>query len=344
MRIHHLNCGSVRTIDPTYDGPASLPAVNHCLLVETDADGLVLVETGLGLGDVRDPEAALGADWVAMAQPALDEEETAVRQVARLGYDPADVRHILLTHLDVDHCGGLPDFPGARVHVLAAELAAARAESPSYRYRPAHWSHEPDWVTYDLADAGEAGPTGPIDLTGPASPTVPAGPTGPTVPSGPAIPAGPAIPTGSTDPTLPTGPNDRPSGSTGATGATGPAAPPTAEDWYGFTSLRLEGLPPEFRLVPLGGHTAGHTGVAVRGADRWLLHCGDAYYYHREMEAAKEPHPLMDVVQTSSQVHRDLRIGTQARLRELVRDHGDEVTVFSAHDPWEFARLAAGRA
>ncbi|MFD0371715.1 MBL fold metallo-hydrolase [Streptomyces sp. NPDC127114] len=273
MKIHHLNCGSVRTIDPTYEGPAPAPAVNHCLLVETDADGLVLVETGLGLGDVRDPESSLGADWIAMAGPALDEEETAVRQVARLGHDPADVRHILLTHLDVDHCGGLPDFPGARVHLLAPELAAARADAPGHRYRSAHWAHEPRWVTYDPEDEAS-----------------------------------------------------------------------TTEDWFGFTSVRLDGLPSAFRLVPLGGHTAGHAGVAVRDGDRWLLHCGDAYYYHREMEAAKEPHPLMDLVQTRSEVHRDLRLGTQARLRELVREHGDQVEVFSAHDPWEFARLRAVRA
>lgn len=170
----------VRQIEATYAGPAPAPAVNHCLLVETDSAGLVLVETGMGLGDVRDPDGTLGADWVAMAQPLLDEDETAIRQVARLGYAPADVRHIILTHLDVDHCGGLPDFPRAEVHVLAAELAAAVAEAPSFRYR--------------------------------------------------------------------------------------------------------------------------------------------------------------DIVQTTSEVHRDLRLGTQARLRELVRDHGDEVSVFSAHDPWEFNR------
>ncbi|MQY10766.1 putative metallo-hydrolase [Streptomyces sp. RB5] len=266
MQIHHLNCGSVRTIDATYDGPAPAPAVNHCLLVETDRDGLVLVETGLGLADVRDPDGTLGADWVEMAAPVLDEEETAVRQIARLGFDPSDVRHILVTHLDVDHCGGLPDFPGARVHVLAAELAAARAEAPSRRYRPAHWAHEPHWVTY----GGEE----------------------------------------------------------------------TAGDWFGFTAVRPRGLPDEFRLVPLGGHTAGHTGVAVHRGEGWLLHCGDAYYYHREMAETKEPHPLLDLVQTGSEVHRDLRLGTQARLRELVREHADEVALFSAHDPWEYARLA----
>ena len=264
MNIHHLNCGSVRQIEATYPGPPPAHAVNHCLLAETDSDGLVLIDTGLGLADVRDPDRILGADWVQMAQPVLAEEETAVRQVARLGYSPGDVRHIIVTHLDVDHCGGLPDFPDAQVHVLAAELDAATAGAPSFRYRPAHWAHGPKWVTY----ACEPG-----------------------------------------------------------------------EDWLGFTAIQPRGLPPGIRLVPLGGHTVGHTGVAVRVGDRWLLHCGDAYYYHRELGTAPEPHPMLDIVQTRSEVHRDLRLGTQARLRELTRDHGGEVTVFSAHDPWELARL-----
>ncbi|MEO3745212.1 MBL fold metallo-hydrolase [Plantactinospora sp. B5E13] len=269
MKIHHLNCGSMRQIEATYEGPAPAPAVNHCLLVETDSAGLVLVETGLGLDDVRNPGGSLDAGWVEMVQPVLDEEETAVRQLARLGYSPDDVRHILVTHLDVDHCGGLPDFPDARVHVLAAELDAALAEAPSLRYRPAHWAHGPKWVTY---------PTGP-----------------------------------------------------------GP-------DWYGFTSIQPEGLPPEIRLIPLGGHTVGHTGVAVRDGDRWLLHCGDAYYYHRELDRDHHPHPMLDIVQCRSEVHHDLRLGTQARLRELVRDHGNEVSVFSAHDPWELSRHLGGPA
>lgn len=263
MKIHHLNCGSLRQIEATYAGPAPAAAVNHCLLVETASEGLVLVETGLGLGDIRDPAGTLGADWVTMAAPVLDEDETAIRQVSRLGYAPADVRHIILTHLDVDHCGGLPDFPHAKVHVLAAELAAVRDEGSNYRYREAHWAHGPDWVTYH---------------------------------------------------------------------------PDGEEDWFGFEATPVAGLSADFKLIPLGGHTAGHTGVAVRDDDRWLLHCGDAYYYHRELTRPHHPHPIMDVVQTSSEVHHDLRVGTQARLRELVRDHADEVSVFSAHDPWEFSR------
>jgi glyoxylase-like metal-dependent hydrolase (beta-lactamase superfamily II) len=198
-----------------------------------------------------------------MAEPVLSEEETAVRQVVRLGYSPGDVRHVIVTHLDVDHCGGLPDFPDAQVHVLAAEVDAALSDTSGSRYRSAHWAHGPKWVTY---------------------------------------------------------------------------APEPGEEWFGFTSVQAEGLSPDFRLVPLGGHTDGHTGVAVREGDRWLLHCGDAYYYHRELGNDPHPHPLLDLVQVTSEVHRDLRLGTQARLRELVRDHGDEVSVFSAHDPWELNR------
>jgi len=48
---------------------------------------------------------------------------------------------------------------------------------------------------------------------------------------------------------------------------------------------------------------------------------------------------MLDIVQNRSEVHRDLRLGTQARLRELVRDHGDQVSVFSAHDPWELGNF-----
>ncbi|MFI1913357.1 hypothetical protein [Nocardia sp. NPDC020380] len=55
-------------------------------MVETDSDGLVLVETGLGLGDVRDPDTVLGRAWVEISQPVLAEAETAIRQVEGLGF------------------------------------------------------------------------------------------------------------------------------------------------------------------------------------------------------------------------------------------------------------------
>lgn len=123
--------------------------VAHCLLVE-GARGLTLVDTGIGTGDVADP-GRLGAPFVAVTGAALDLDETAVMQVRALGHDPADVRDVVLTHLDLDHAGGLGDFPAARVHVHADELAAARARRhlrEKGRYVAAQWAHGPRWVEH----------------------------------------------------------------------------------------------------------------------------------------------------------------------------------------------------
>ena len=69
MRVHHLNCG---TICPPFGrltrGKGSLLSrghmICHCLLIETN-DGLVLVDTGIGLGDIASPRERLGAGFVA---------------------------------------------------------------------------------------------------------------------------------------------------------------------------------------------------------------------------------------------------------------------------------------
>lgn len=127
--------------------------VCHALLVETN-DGLVLVDTGMGLEDVRAPRRRLGTGFVLMTRPRLREEDTALRQVERLGFKAADVRDVVVTHLDVDHAGGIPDFPHARVHVHRAEHAAATAPSTlneKQRYRKVHFRHGPKW---ELHEAG----------------------------------------------------------------------------------------------------------------------------------------------------------------------------------------------
>jgi glyoxylase-like metal-dependent hydrolase (beta-lactamase superfamily II) len=61
-----------------------------------------------------------------------------------LGRQPAEVAHIVLTHGDPDHAGGLADFPNAQVHVVAEELAAIAAGG--WRYRAAQFTHGPRWL------------------------------------------------------------------------------------------------------------------------------------------------------------------------------------------------------
>jgi glyoxylase-like metal-dependent hydrolase (beta-lactamase superfamily II) len=153
--VHHLNCatmcprgarflaGSGGLLEPS-------PIVAHCLLVE-EGEELVLVDTGLGTGDLADPKR-LGRMFRGAVRPECREEEPALRRVEALGLDPRDVRHVVVTHLDVDHAGGLGDFPDAEVHVFAPELAAAQAPPlrERSRYVAAQWSHGPRWVSHEV--------------------------------------------------------------------------------------------------------------------------------------------------------------------------------------------------
>ena len=268
MRVHHLNCGTLRPLGGSlvngtggYLGSARL--VCHCLLIETDDDGLVLVDTGIGTQAVARPKEMLGRSFVTLTKPWLDLGETAVRQIAALGHSAADVRHIVLTHLDVDHASGLTDFPEARVHVHLTEMEAARRPVTYLereRYRSAVWSHGPRWVEHNAG-------------------------------------------------------GDR---------------------WHGFESVR--GLPGGLLFIPLTGHTRGHAGVAVDTGDGWLLHAGDSYFHHRQVESGGCT-PGLRLFQSLMQADRTTRLHNVDRLRELART--GEVTVFSAHDPVELDRRQA---
>lgn len=117
---------SIRHLDAAGPVPrVANPFVFHVLVVETPR-GLVLIDTGMGGG---------------------------ARSVSRLlGPDAAEVRDIVLTHLDFDHVGGLRDFPVATVHTTAREHAAAITSPGVYgrvRYRPGAFAHGPRWKLYD---------------------------------------------------------------------------------------------------------------------------------------------------------------------------------------------------
>lgn len=275
VKIHHLNCGSMCPIcrrlinGPDAEGKGGwLDAgrlVCHCLLVET-ASGLILVDSGLGTPDVTQPTRRLGRGFQTLVRPTLALEETAFQQVRAMGFDPRDVRDIILTHLDLDHVGGICDFPAARIHVYQPELDYALHPhlKDRLRYRQIQFSHGPRWQGY----------------------------------------------------------RDLP------------------ETWYGFparTLLADAGV--DVRLIPLVGHTVGHAGVAVHDGQRWLLHCGDAYF-HRSQVAASGDMPIgLQAFEELVQTRRADRLENQRKLKQLALEHGHEVTLFCAHDPVELATL-----
>lgn len=139
--VHHINCGTIRP-------PAGSLAVCHCLLLE-GRNGLALVDAGIGLHDVRRPEERIGRPLIEAVGFRFDEADTAVRRVEALGFRAEDVRHVVLTHGDPDHAGGLAGFPLARVHVSGEEHAALASGNP--RYLPVQLGHGPDWRVYPTA-------------------------------------------------------------------------------------------------------------------------------------------------------------------------------------------------
>lgn len=239
MTIRFLNCGSMHPYFPRVKNGIT------CLLAETN-QGLVLVDTGFGTGDYQDSGRTMRFFLAVMRSPK-DLNETAIYQVRRFGYQPEDVQNIIMTHLHIDHAGGLPDFPHARVHVYKPEYDHITVDRLGWEYHQAHWKHEPNWVTHELC----------------------------------------------------------------------------RERWYDFDAIQLKGFEPEIWLVPLTGHTPGHSAVAIRTETGWVLHGGDAVPFNMAVDEVPE------------RISR-LLIGPHVpRIREFRNQH-PEVQIVGAHMALDF--------
>lgn len=100
--------------DPEKDDPKSRPASLfvhvHPFLIES-SNGLILCDAGLGF--------------------RTDEDELLIHQnIRKLGFEPEDVKYVLMSHLHKDHTGGLVDFKDGvgRVAFPEAEYIIQRGE------------------------------------------------------------------------------------------------------------------------------------------------------------------------------------------------------------------------
>ena len=241
--------------------------VAHCLLVETARDGLVLIDTGFGTRDCTGA-TPMSRAFKTMVGPTLAIAETALAQLEALGFSASDLRHIVVTHLDIDHAGGLSDFPHAKVHLHTREHAQALGRATlrdRERYVQAHWAHRPQWELYE-----ESGDT-----------------------------------------------------------------------WRGLPAIaQLRGLDADIGLVPMHGHTRGHSAVLVQHAGRSLLHAGDAYFHHGSIDGSDDVPLGFRVFERAVQTDARARRASLAALRQLRARYAD-VDIFSAHDPSELAALRA---
>ncbi len=120
MKLYILDAGRVfipdmnhftpeRNIGVPVTIPLSMALIDH-------PKGLVVFDTGLNLDTVPD---FMKKDISSVPEQRID------RQMVRLGYRPEEVKYVILSHMHVDHVGGMVLFPHATFIVRKEELRMA---------------------------------------------------------------------------------------------------------------------------------------------------------------------------------------------------------------------------
>jgi glyoxylase-like metal-dependent hydrolase (beta-lactamase superfamily II) len=171
MKIHPIQTGFVRIKTAQAEGrghglrrqlaifadrnwtqwlPIYARAIEHpegVIVVDT-GQGAQLLETGKSLHPYIRWEAAF----------RIEREKEIGPQLRTLGIAPRDVKQVVLTHLHMDHDGGLEHFPHSKILVAPGEFRAASGWAGRLRgYLPHRW---PSW--FDPAPLRLAEPFGPF--------------------------------------------------------------------------------------------------------------------------------------------------------------------------------------
>jgi N-acyl homoserine lactone hydrolase len=164
MRIHIVQTGTVAIKQVQREGRQTGNPVLNILLdknwteplpiyafVIEHPEGLIVVDTG---ETARVAEPGYFPWWHPYYRYGLKEwvqpEEEIGPQMRALGFDPNDVRWVLLTHLHTDHAGGLAHFPKAEHLVSRQAYMNARGTSGLARgFLSNRW---PDWFSPTLVD------------------------------------------------------------------------------------------------------------------------------------------------------------------------------------------------
>jgi glyoxylase-like metal-dependent hydrolase (beta-lactamase superfamily II) len=135
VRLHMFECGTLKTqlqfikMNQGLGDEYSVPV--PWFLIEHPA-GLVVIDGGNAAECAEDPKRHWGAT-ADVYWPEMTPEQACVPALKAAGFDPADVRYVLQSHLHLDHTGALAaidQFPNA-------EVIATRAEF--------EYAHAPDW-------------------------------------------------------------------------------------------------------------------------------------------------------------------------------------------------------
>ena len=156
MRIHAIQTGFVKIKSAQVEGHGH--GLARRLAIFTDRnwtewlptyawaiehkEGVIVVDTGQGAHLLETATSYHPfARWEVVFR--IDREEEIGPQLRALGIGPRDVKKVVLTHLHMDHDGGLAHFPNSEILVASGELRTASGWAGRMRgYLPNRW---PSW-------------------------------------------------------------------------------------------------------------------------------------------------------------------------------------------------------
>lgn len=120
MKLYILDCGRVRVPDMSFLTPGrnlGMPVtIPYPMFVIDHPKGLVIFDTGPMIEHWPDSKAK---------DLETTPEQRADRQLLTLGYKPEDAKYVVISHMHMDHCGGMTLFPDATFVIRKEELRAA---------------------------------------------------------------------------------------------------------------------------------------------------------------------------------------------------------------------------
>lgn len=147
-----LNTG----VGESFDVPVPFLLIDH-------PKGKVLFDTGNALEVVNNKHEHWGA-IVGAYDPVMTEDQWCVNAIKKVGVQPEDISYVILSHLHLDHAGGVGHFPNAQYIVQRDELHFAYVPDPYMKLayirkdfdKEVNWFILEGWATdgYDLFGDG----------------------------------------------------------------------------------------------------------------------------------------------------------------------------------------------
>ncbi len=150
MRLYMFEAGMLKSqkhfftlnqgVGDEFDVPVPFFLIDH-------PKGKVLFDTGNAFETVHNKEEHWGG-ILAAYDPVMSEEQWCVNAIKKIGVSPEDIKYVILSHLHLDHAGGVGHFPNARYVVQRDELHFAYVPDPYMKgaYIRKDFDKDVDWL------------------------------------------------------------------------------------------------------------------------------------------------------------------------------------------------------